>query len=99
MSLLIELWLDGRPVDGFETGWDEVERLLAKTDEPAPLLREVDPYSDLTIDQAALSDLVSECDHLLPAAAEQAERTLVRLRALSLRGLTAPSAELQFKGD
>ena len=99
MALNIQLWLDGALVDGLETDWEDVERLLCKSDELTTILDSVDPYDDLTVNGAQLIELVRECEMVIPRAVGETAKTLSKLVTLAEAGLEANRAELRFVGD
>lgn len=99
MSLIIAIYVGERPVDGLETGWDEVERALAKTADTFPVLRSIDPYEFRTLTTDDVLDLMVECDEFLPETDGPANRTLTRLKDLTTAVLRSPGSELRLVGD
>lgn len=99
MALIIAIYEGQRPVDGLETGWDEIERALARTSEPLPMLRSVDPYEVRTLSRDDVLDLMVECDQFLPSTTGPAATTLARLSELTRTVLSAPGTVLQMVGD
>ncbi len=99
MALVIAKYVNGRPVDGFETWWDDVENALGKTTDELPLLRSIDPYIDLTLDTDGVLDLRAECEALLLDTDGRGRHTLERLHSLTTTVLSSSDSVLRFIGD
>lgn len=101
MAVTIELWVDGKLVDGTERWWDEVELWLARDNARLhyPLLASIDPYGDRVIPQQRLPDLMDEVERAALSAPSSVATLARKLAALCDAGIRARSAELRFNGD
>ncbi|WP_432880552.1 hypothetical protein ACQPYH_35475 [Kribbella sp. CA-245084] len=100
MTIRIELWVDGRLVDGAEEWWDYIEASVPDGEEVGfPLLRRVDPYGDVLFERDELGALAAEVRRLLPRALEQARLSLEKLADLCDKGSLGSASELRFIGD
>lgn len=99
MALVIAKYVNGRPVDGLDTWWDEIERALEKTSQPFPLMRSIDAYQLRTLSSDEVLDLRIECEQFLPLIDGAAFKTISRLYKLTTSVLSNPDSKLRLIGD
>ncbi|MEV4260227.1 hypothetical protein [Kribbella sp. NPDC049584] len=100
MAIRIELWVDGRLVDGAEEWWDDIEASLDDEDGGGfPMLRRVDPYGDVVFEKEELGALAGEVRHLIPRVPVRVGTFLEKLAGLCDEGGTGTSSRLRFLGD
>lgn len=101
MAVVVELWVDGKLVDGTERWWDEVELWLANDALRLdyPLLASIDPYGGRIIPQQRLPDLLDEAQRAAHSAPRNVATLARKIAALCDTGVRAHEAELRFSGD
>jgi hypothetical protein len=101
MAVRIELWIDGRVVDGAEQWWDDIEAALAADDRKAefPMLGRVDAYGDVLFEREELGALAADVRRFMSHAPESVRPFLERLTELCEAGDRGTAAELRFLGD
>jgi hypothetical protein len=101
MAVRVELWIDGRVVDGAEPWWDDIEGAFPAGEGEAgfPMLGRVDAYGDVLFEQEGLGPLAAEVRRFLPQAPEGVRPFLRKLTELCEEGGRGTGAELRFLGD
>lgn len=76
MAIAIELWSEGRLVDGMEQWWDDYEGWLGSIDGERryPRLSQVDPYGFMTIQGDDIHVLLSELQRALSQVLRHSQR-------------------------
>jgi hypothetical protein len=84
IAISIELWVDGRLVDGAEQWWDDIERLLVEdeTRSQVPDVEACGPYGDVLFDVEGLAALAAEVRQLVPQAPAGVRTFLEKLAGL-----------------
>ena len=99
MSLLIELKVVGKTVDGTETWWDDVETAMRGRRNRFPVLSTIDPYDDIVLDQDDLNELLAELGDLATDPRTADVLLVSKLIDLCKQVLRNPNAVLSFTGD
>lgn len=99
MAVSVELWAQGRLVDGFEQWWDDVEAALQVSGLELPVLRNVDPYDEVQLPRTQLGDLIDECRQLSLTSPPNVSKILLKIAQLSDEALRHPDSALWFNGD
>ncbi len=101
MAVRIELWVDGRVVDGAEQWWDDIEAAFPTDEGEAgfPMLGRVDGYGDVLFAREELGALAAEVRRFVPRAPESVRLFLEKLIELCEEGDRGARAELRFLGD
>ena len=101
MAIRIELWVDGRLVDGAEEWWDDIEASLLDDEDSGgfPMLRRVDPYRDVVFEKEELGALAAEVRLLIPRVPVRVGAFLEKLAGLCDEGGMGTSSRLCFLGD
>ncbi|MEV6893327.1 MULTISPECIES: hypothetical protein [Kribbella] len=96
MAIRIELWVDGRLIDGVEQWWDDLAAALP-VDEDFPMLGRVDAYGDVVFARDELEVLAAEARRFVPRAPDRVRPLLLKLAELCTQG--GSEGELRFLGD
>ncbi|MFF0264792.1 hypothetical protein [Kribbella sp. NPDC004536] len=101
MAVRIELWIEGRLVNGAEQWWDDIEASLPDVEWKArfPMLSRVDPYGVVSFERKEMDALGADVRRFLPQAPERVRPFLQRLADLCDEGRLGKVSELRFLGD